>query len=93
MNTAKATVIRGTKAMVVVKVRLLAVKPSRSSRKRWRRACALLRHGKADSLSPRARSQVACVPRNAKGWGKAAGMGDLSGGRGIGFMAAMMPLR
>ena len=40
VNTASATVMNGTNAMVVVKVRLLAVRPSRSSRKRSRRVMA-----------------------------------------------------
>ena len=36
VNTASITVTKGTSAMSVVKVRLLAVNPRRSSRKRWR---------------------------------------------------------
>ncbi len=37
LNKASITVNKGTTAMVVVKVRLPAVKPRRSSRKRWRK--------------------------------------------------------
>ena len=46
VNTANATVKNGTKAMVVVKVRLLAVKPKWSSRKRSRRVNTVSRQGK-----------------------------------------------
>ena len=45
LKTAKATVSKGTKEMVVVKVRLPAVEPKRSSRKRSRKVSAVLRHG------------------------------------------------
>ena len=46
VKMASATVTSGTSAMVVVKVRLLADRPSRSSRKRSRRVSAVLRQGK-----------------------------------------------
>ena len=45
-NTASATVKKGTSARMVVKVRLLAVRPRRSSRKRSRRVSAVVRQGK-----------------------------------------------
>ena len=45
LKMASATVNSGTKAITVVKVRLLAVSPNRSSRKRSRRVNAVLRHG------------------------------------------------
>ena len=48
-NTASATVKNGTSASSVVKVRLLAVTPSRSSRKRSRSIWAVVRQGKCDS--------------------------------------------
>jgi hypothetical protein len=41
----------GTSAMVVVKVKLPAVWPSLSSRKRWRKVRAVLRQGNLESRS------------------------------------------
>src|SRR5688572_19354824 len=46
VNTASATVKKGTSAIVVVNVRLLAVSPSRSSRKRSPSVSAVDFHGK-----------------------------------------------
>src|SRR3954468_6599901 len=48
VNTASATVKKGTIAMVVVKVRLLAVRPSRSSRKRSPSTAAVFPQGKCE---------------------------------------------
>ncbi len=45
---ASATVKKGTRASSVVNVRLLAVRPRRSSRKRSRSVCAVVRQGKRD---------------------------------------------
>ena len=50
VNTASATVKNGTSAIDVVKVRLLAVRPMRSSRKRLRSVMAVSRQGKCDKL-------------------------------------------
>ena len=46
VNTAKATVINGTKAMVVVNVKLLAVRPNRSSRNLSPKVSAVVFQGK-----------------------------------------------
>jgi hypothetical protein len=46
VNMASSTVNSGTREITVVKVRLLAVLPRRSSRKRSRRVRAVLRQGK-----------------------------------------------
>src|SRR5512133_2285324 len=48
VKMASATVKNGTSAIEVVKVRLLAVRPMWSSRKRSRRVMAVWRHGKWD---------------------------------------------
>ena len=59
---ASATVNSGTSEMVVVKVRLLAVMPRRSSRKRSRRVMAVVRHGKRSA--PFQTRQASSRPRN-----------------------------
>ncbi len=59
VNTASATVKKGTSAMVVVKVRLLAVRPSRSSRKRSRRVGGGVPPGKARKIGPTQRAAKA----------------------------------
>src|ERR1035437_814581 len=84
VNTASTTVIKGTKAMVVVKVRLLAVKPKWSSRKRSRRVDAVLCHGKCARLLEKAARRCNGV--------KAGARGAIFGGTGDRLMAAMMPL-
>ncbi len=49
VNTASATVTKGTRASTVVNVRLLAVRPRRSSRNRSRSVCAVVFQGKCDN--------------------------------------------
>src|SRR4051794_1984022 len=51
VNTASATATKGTSAMMVVKVRLLAVRPRRSSRKRSSKVSPVVFHGKFLSSS------------------------------------------
>jgi hypothetical protein len=60
VNTASITVTSGTKAIKVVKVRLLAVTPKRSSRKRWRNVRTVSNQGQVRS---RAKPVVARSPR------------------------------
>ena len=49
-NSASITVTSGTSAISVVKVRLLAVMPRRSSRKRWRSVRAVSNQGQVRSV-------------------------------------------
>lgn len=57
VKTASATVKKGTSAIEVVKVRLLAVSPMRSSRKRLRSVMAVSRHGKCDRSASKSSSE------------------------------------
>ena len=63
-NSASITVTSGTSAISVVKVRLLAVMPRRSSRKRWRSVRAVSNQGQSRSVCTSARNLVgASVPQ------------------------------
>ncbi|MNW04857.1 hypothetical protein D3C71_2010150 [compost metagenome] len=66
VNTASATVKKGTSAKMVVKVRLLAVSPRWSSRKRSRSVWAVVFQGKCDSsvTSASARWATACKDKD-----------------------------
>jgi len=61
VNTASATVKKGTSARTVVNVRLLAVSPRWSSRKRSRSVCAVVRQGKCDSSATSASTRCTAV--------------------------------
>ena len=65
LNTASATVNSGTSEIVVVKVRLLAVTPSRSSRKRSRRVQAVVRQGKPSRSRHSSLRKVSSAPRRS----------------------------
>jgi hypothetical protein len=54
VNTASATVTKGTRARMVVNVRLLAVRPRRSSRNRSRSVWAVVAQGKRDNSATKA---------------------------------------
>src|SRR6218665_2304035 len=66
VNTANATVKNGTSARMVVKVRLLAVSPRWSARKRSRRVWAVVFQGKRDR-SPSSASMRRAATDNEKG--------------------------
>ena len=101
VNTASATVISGTSAMVVVKVRLLAVRPNWSLEKRSRSVCAVLFQGKCDKSFSAVFSAISRRARRLTGAtvatiGTAIGMaleGCRCGTGGMELMAAMMPLQ
>ena len=65
LNTASATVNNGTSEMVVVKVRLLAVMPRRSSRKRSRSVRAVFCQGKFSVSRHKARRKVSMARRRS----------------------------